>query len=155
MGSHIDQGAEFAKLGGSVDGTAGEDASHTADIIMRAREKIPHELITMSSDGNGSLPIWNDKKEIVGIGTGDVGTDHAAVRELVRNRGLALADAITMLTENPARSLGLYPNKGLIAEGSDADVLLLDDELNIDTVIANGRLYMQGKKLMYKPKFES
>ena len=65
-----------------------------------------------------------------------------------------LSEAIRVLTENPARSLGLYPYKGSLQEQSCADILLLNDQLEIDTVIANGRVFLEHGELKYKPKFE-
>jgi beta-aspartyl-dipeptidase (metallo-type) len=53
-----------------------------------------------------------------------------------------LCDAVKPLTENVARALGLYPRKGALLEGSDADLLLLDDELRIRAVFAGGEAMM-------------
>jgi dihydroorotase-like cyclic amidohydrolase len=39
---------------------------------------------------------------------------------------LSLAQAIRMLSENPARLLGIFPRKGAIAPGSDADLAIVD-----------------------------
>ncbi len=33
-----------------------------------------------------------------------------------------------LLCENPAKLYGVYPNKGAIAEGSDADIVVFDPE---------------------------
>ncbi|HOG01669.1 MAG: Isoaspartyl dipeptidase [Betaproteobacteria bacterium ADurb.Bin341] len=155
LGGHIGQAVEFAQLGGYVDFTAGRNAQRTAEILAEVMKRAPWELITLSSDGNGSLPTWNDKKEIVGIQAGDIGVDHMVVRALIEKQGLTIADAIKVLTENPARSLGMYPYKGCLAEGSCADILLLDGRLDIDTVIANGRVFLEHGKQKYTPKFES
>lgn len=46
--------------------------------------------------------------------------------EGVAKRGLDLVSFGRLTAENPARLMGLYPQKGVLAEGSDADIVLLD-----------------------------
>jgi dihydropyrimidinase len=41
---------------------------------------------------------------------------------------LSLSDLVSKLSTNPARIFGLYPRKGILAIGSDADVVLYDPE---------------------------
>ena len=49
-----------------------------------------------------------------------------------------LADALAMLTANPARLLGLEGRKGALVPGADADLVLLDAELQVKSVITRG-----------------
>jgi N-acetylglucosamine-6-phosphate deacetylase len=52
--------------------------------------------------------------------------------------GLPLHEVLPMLTSNPARLLGLERRKGLLAAGADADLVLLDDQLQVAGVVTRG-----------------
>jgi N-acetylglucosamine-6-phosphate deacetylase len=60
-----------------------------------------------------------------------------ALRNMV-GLGVPLASAIGMLTVNPARVLGLEGKKGVLAAGADADLVLLDANLNVAGVMTRG-----------------
>lgn len=50
-----------------------------------------------------------------------------------------LEEILLTLTENPAKEMGLWKRKGSIAEGKDADLVLLDGALNVRHVFARGK----------------
>lgn len=52
--------------------------------------------------------------------------------------GIDFYEAVKMATETPANSIGL--NKGRVKEGFDADLLILNDDMSIDTVIIGGEI---------------
>lgn len=47
----------------------------------------------------------------------------------VKSGRLGLADLVRLLSENPARTFGLWPRKGTLAPGSDADLVLFDPRI--------------------------
>ena len=46
--------------------------------------------------------------------------------EGVNKRRIKLSKLVQLFSENPAKIFGLYPKKGVLQEGSDADLILLD-----------------------------
>ena len=48
--------------------------------------------------------------------------------EGVHKRGLALPDLVRLISGNPARIFGLYPRKGSLLPGADADLVVVDLE---------------------------
>jgi N-acetylglucosamine-6-phosphate deacetylase len=60
-----------------------------------------------------------------------------ALRNLV-SLGVPLADAVRMMTILPARRLGLAGKKGIIAVGSDADLVVLTPDLHVAGVMTRG-----------------
>jgi N-acetylglucosamine-6-phosphate deacetylase len=62
-----------------------------------------------------------------------------AVRNVV-NWGYTLEEAVTMATISPAKNLYIDDRKGSIAPGKDADIVILDDNLNVKAVIIEGEI---------------
>jgi N-acetylglucosamine-6-phosphate deacetylase len=60
-----------------------------------------------------------------------------ALRNVV-GLGIPLADAVRMLTANPATLLGIEFKKGALRTGADADIVLLDETLRVASVWARG-----------------
>ena len=68
--------------------------------------------------------------------------------------GVPLETAIRVAGENPARANGLWPRKGTIRPDSDGDLLILDEEMHIDTVVARGRVMVRDGKAVVKGTYE-
>lgn len=69
---------------------------------------------------------------------GSVATADRLLRTMV-SAGVPFQDALQMLTVNPARRIHLQ-DKGRIAPGKDADVVFLDERLNVAGVVSQGRV---------------
>jgi len=151
----LDDAVRFAKEGGYIDFTcsAGNPAKR-AGTIIKAMEQAPEHLVTISTDSNGSMPKWNDKKEMIGIGAGKIDSMPENVAAMVTAHGFPLERAILPATKNIAGALRLYPKKGVLAPGSDADITLLGDDLLPDTVFAGGKLMMKNKEMQVHAYFE-
>lgn len=154
----------FAKEGGTIDFTGNEDIDYWETICDEVRvctgirklldAGVSSDNFTLSSDGQGSLPIFNAKGEYQGIGIGHASCLLKEVRECVQRENLPLEIALKPVTCNPARVLKL-PHKGRIAPGLDADLCLLNGEtLAMDTVIARGRVMVRGGQPVVFGTFE-
>ncbi len=154
LGNKYDDAIKFAKMGGYIDFTTDPDEiEKTAAQVIQAMDEAPDGLVTFSTDSNGSMPIWNDKHEMIGIGAGRISALHDCVKSMVE-QGCPLEKAILPVTRNAAKALGKYPVKGFLGAGADADIVLLDDQLNVDTVFAKGKCMVSGGKLQVKANFE-
>ena len=65
---------------------------------------------------------------------GSIATTDVLVRTCVKKAGIPLTDAVSMITEVPARIMGLK-NKGRIEKGYDADIVIFDEDIDIKKVI--------------------
>ncbi|MHB1046876.1 MAG: beta-aspartyl-peptidase [Thermoanaerobaculia bacterium] len=111
--------------------------------------------VTFTSDGQGSLPEYDSEGRLVGLDIGRVTSLLAEVRDSVLDDGVPLHVALGVATRNPARALGLK-RKGVLAEGQDADVVLLrKEDLSVHTVIARGRFLVREGRALARGTFEA
>lgn len=150
-----DDVVEFAGMGGYVDYTSGETpdakAKEITDVLARG---IDEKLLTISSDSNGSMPKWGPNNEIIGITYAKMTSLFETVRSLVNSEGMPLERALCFETENVAKALEIYPKKGAVAVESDADLVLLGENLAIETVVAKGVVMMENGQILKKGLFE-
>lgn len=110
--------------------------------------------ITFTSDGQASLPEFNEYGEMTGLRIGKVATLFKEVRDAILEEGIPVETAIQVITRNPACILKLE-QKGAIEEGKDADlVLLTKEDYQIDTVIALGKVMVEHGEAVVKGTFE-
>ncbi len=153
----------YAKNGGYVDFTGSEDPDFWEEIDGEVRfskglkrlldEGVDIDNYTLSSDGQGSLPIFNGKKEFVGIDVGKSTCLMIGIKECVFKQDIPLEIAIRAITSNPAKILKLN-KKGKIEVNMDADLCLLDENLDVDTVIAKGKVMVENKEPVVFGMFE-
>ena len=70
---------------------------------------------------------------------GSVATLYDCLRCAVLEMGIPLPDAVRAASENPARALGVYGDYGTLSAGAFADIILVDQDLNICAVILKGK----------------
>ena len=150
-----DAAMEFAARGGYVDFTCDpEDMYNRTALLCKALDEVPEGMMTISTDSNGSLPVWNEKNEMIGIAAASISALYDTVKAMVELHGCPLEKALKPATENVAKALKLFPAKGILADGSDADIVLLDENLKVDTVYAMGKCMLKGGEMQVAVNFE-
>lgn len=141
------QAVEYAKLGGFVDITAGvgphlgfpQAIKGSKAVVKFLDAGIDMANIFMSSDSNGNMPVLDAEGNLIGLEVQAVTHLYNEFRDLVRDEGLSLDQALRVVTTNPARLLRLQKIKGCLAPGADADVLLARPDLSVEALYARGR----------------
>jgi beta-aspartyl-dipeptidase (metallo-type) len=114
---------------------------------------VPEEHITMTSDAFGSLPLFDAEGNLVRLEMGLLASLFHEMRDIVQREKLCLTTALRTVTSNPAKVLKLG-NKGRIVVGADADICLIDSQLNLRSVMALGQWMMRDGKLLRKGTYE-
>ena len=69
-----------------------------------------------------------------------VATMDQLIRNMVEFVGLSIADAVRLVTYNPAKMQGLEDEIGIIASGKKADLTVFDKEINIELTMVEGKV---------------
>ena len=149
----FDNCLELAKEGLTIDFTGNEDIDYWETICDEVRVcrgirrlldlGISSDRFTISSDGQGSMPVFNAAGEYQGIGIGKASCLLKEVRECVQKEGIPLEIAVKGITSNVASVLKLGA-KGQLKAGFDADICLLaEDSLELKTVMAKGQFVVR------------
>ena len=156
------QAMELAKMGAVIDITSGiapeygfEGTIKPSDAIRRCLENgVDIRNVTMSSDANGSMAVYDAEGRFVGLCVTTVETMHKEFRDLALTKDMPLETALRPVTSSPAAAIGMYPAKGCVREGSDADLIIMDKDLSILKVFAMGKLAADGGEALLKGAFE-
>ncbi|WP_300263697.1 beta-aspartyl-peptidase [uncultured Cloacibacillus sp.] len=156
------QAMELAKMGAVIDITSGiapeygfEGTIKPSDAIRCCLENgVDIRNVTMSSDANGSMAVYDAEGRFVGLCVTTVETMHKEFRDLALTKEMPLETALRPVTSSPAAAIGMYPAKGCVREGSDADLIIMDKDLSILKVFAMGKLAADGGEALLKGAFE-
>ena len=122
------------------------------EILLRC--KGPHKILLVTDaisacgqpDGEyqvGPLRVMVTEgvcRNLEGRLAGSTLTQDRALQNMMRWTKVSLAEASFMTSRNPAQSIGIANQKGSIEPGLDADLVLLDDDLNVQMTFCEGRL---------------
>ncbi|MDE6238953.1 MAG: amidohydrolase family protein, partial [Muribaculaceae bacterium] len=70
---------------------------------------------------------------------GSIATMDRVIKVAVKEAGLPLEDVARMASETPAKIMGVYDRKGSLERGKDADIIIMDDDINLTGVVQMGR----------------
>lgn len=159
----FEEAKAFVKAGGSVDFTTstvpqfieeGEIPAPRAvkEMIKENTENI--NKITLSSDGQGSLPEFDEKGNLKGLTVAKPSSLLECVQKMVEEEAIPIPLAIQTVTSNPAGILKLR-NKGQLKKGYDADVLILTPHFKVNTLFCRGKLFIDKGKVLIKDTFNT
>lgn len=90
-------------------------------------------LKVLVEDGVAKLP---DRTSFAG----SVATSDRLVRTMISIADVPLSEAVKMAAQTPANILGLGSSKGSITKGKDADIVIFDQDIQVNTTIVGGRV---------------
>jgi beta-aspartyl-dipeptidase (metallo-type) len=114
---------------------------------------VPLKNITMSSDAGGSLPDFDENGNLVKLESGKPESLLGEFRDMITKEKMDISEAIHIVSTNVARVLKLN-QKGRIQRGFDADLLILDENLEIFGLIARGEIITRDNKIIKKTYFD-
>lgn len=145
----FEQATKYLQEGGFIDLTAGfipdekdHDCIASYDAIKRLIDLgIDTSRVTLSSDANGSVPVFDDKGNVISSDTVSTKILFDEIRVAIKDLGVSIEKAISIITNNPAKVLKISNRKGSLEVGKDADCVICDKNLNIIKVFAMGKAY--------------
>jgi beta-aspartyl-dipeptidase (metallo-type) len=151
----------WVAAGGSVDITVGaepvppDSEVSPEDCIARFRDRgLPFTRMMMSSDSNGSLPVFDEEGKLVRL---TIATEKDLFRkfgDVLRKDLLPLETAARVFSTNAADFYKLG-KKGRIEPGRDADLIIVDAGLGLSDVFARGRRMMAGGRIIARGTFSA
>ena len=102
-------------------------------LLNRVTDKTIDQIVTdhcefsRASKGNGNLPFHQILNGIPGIET-SLPLMHDL---LVNKKGLTYPQLVSLMSSTPAKIFGLYPQKGSLMVGTDADLVIFDPNLEM------------------------
>lgn len=122
-------------------------------IVEFLKAGVPLNHITMTSDGNGSLPDFDEKGNLVKLEMGQPKSIFTELVHTIKDEKLPLEKALPVVTSNVADILKLK-QKGRIKIGNDADLVLMDKNYVITEVFARGKKFMDKGNVIVKGTYE-
>jgi beta-aspartyl-dipeptidase (metallo-type) len=110
--------------------------------------------MTFTSDGYGSFSTYDAEGNLERIGIASLSAVFNELKHMVRDDYLTLEQSLPYMTTNVAAGLNLGNRKGRLEAGYDADLLLLDEDLEISTFISRGIVLKEDGNIVARFPFE-
>lgn len=140
----------FLEYGGGIDITAGgetDKATKTLGAVdgleMIYKKYGSLDRVSMTSDGNGSMPIWDSLGNLIGMGKGSSKVLLADLKKTTDRGVIPFTEVLKTITTTPAAAYGLKTSAGKILEGGTANLAVLNQDLTLAQTILNGKLVWQ------------
>lgn len=135
------QAIDYTRAGGNVDLTSGEiDGIPVPDAVQAfIKNDVNLQRVTISSDAGGSSPTGK---------IGSIKSLYLDVIDSIVQKKLSPELIFPLVTRNAAQRIGLYPRKGTLSEGSDADILITDKNYQIVKVFSMGKLVVDKGEIL-------
>jgi len=150
------EACELTNQGCWIDVTAFEtgDIGHEPEMALThyIESDFPQDKLTISSDGGGCLPNFDCHGHLIKLDFGKSSAMTNIFRKLLTT-GYKPEQILPFFTSNVAKLLQLK-NKGILAQGMDADIVVFNDNLSISHVMAMGNWHIFESELCRKGTFE-
>ncbi len=150
----FEESIRWAAAGGYLDLTVGPDpdpestdVSVEKAVALCLKRQVPLTRLTISSDSNGSLPVFGPDGQLVRL---TIATQQDLIRTfrlLVQQKIVGIGDAARLFSTNAAAFYKLT-GKGAILPGNDADLIIFNDQLEPMDVLALGRRMVADGKVI-------
>jgi beta-aspartyl-dipeptidase (metallo-type) len=158
---YFEQAVTWGQQGGYVDLSTNHGPEHGFPASLSPVEAVQRllaagvqpNLLLLSTDGNGGPSEVDADGNLVRTIYHGLETILETIRSLVQQAGLKLEQALPLATSNVAE-MALLRRKGRLRVGADADLLLLDQRLNLAKVYARGRLMVEAGRPLVRGHFE-
>ena len=152
----FDEACELAKQGCWVDVTAfetGDVGYEPAEALMRYMgQDLPQDKLTISSDGGGCLPCFDSHGHMTKMDFASSSSMTEVFYQLL-DEGISMEACLPFFTSNVADLMN-FKNKGRLTLGCDADLLILDPNMRIKHVMAQGLWHVFDTHIIKKGSFE-
>lgn len=71
---------------------------------------------------------------------GSIATMDVLIRTCIHRAEIPMVDVFRMVSETPAKIMGIFDRKGSIEEGKDADIMMFDDDIDLTYVMQMGNV---------------
>lgn len=108
--------------------------------------QIGNQIVELKRDHNSQVK----SAFIKGTNTlsGAVASMNECVRNLMSSTGISVCQASKCASEHPARLLKLYPSKGSLNIGADADLVIINDQIDVKATFVAGQLIWSDSEII-------